>query len=340
MRPHCNLITIGYDMDQTLSLRRAITALNRSGNAFCAWSGLDQEILVDPETARSASALLDSADAIFCHGLPDCRSAGLLAGLLSNRPDVPVIPVACSPEVVLLSARWGCFFTEALAPDSTESDDLCTLARLLRALHHPSPYNLETALRLLVWQLRPGSILEPPLPVAYPQIGFWHPDRGLHADWRAFQRARTSRFPATPSARILLLCHRSQIIGENDAHLRAAITALEARGIDVVPLFGDEYSFLNPDFLAGILSANLVVDASGQTPATFRNKAPATRCPVSLQWGDNPPVIVACINEVTGAIVPDHALVEHAAQEICHTLFRRRKSGSRKLLTFPHASGQ
>lgn len=320
MRPYFNLITIGYDSDQSLSLRRAITSINRSGDAFIAWSSLDPAHLSCPEFVP---ALLDSADAIVCSGLTDARKAAVLAQLLVHRPDVPVIPVACTPDVVLLCARWG----SLCDPVPTASRNMCPLALVLSALGQPSPFNLETALRLLVWQLRPGSIAEPALPLTYPAVGFWYPDRGCSDDWRTFSQTIARRYAAAPTgSRILLLCQRAQVIAGNDAHLRAAISALEAFGLEVVPLFCGEHTHSHADFIAGILAADLVVDAAG--------------LPLALQFGGGLPVVVARRHGITGTIVPDQALVERVAREICRALAIRRRPGAGKVVAFPNASGQ
>jgi len=71
-------------------------------------------------------------------------------------------------------------------------------------------------------------------PVAYPEVGVYHPslrDHGISGDLRHLPRAREG----TPRVGLLLM--RSYLLAGNTRHYDAVIAAMEARGLEVVPIF-------------------------------------------------------------------------------------------------------
>ena len=96
-----------------------------------------------------------------------------------------------------------------------------------------SDENVEAMLRALISRYgradwRGG---EAPAPVAYPDVGLWHPDTGIVTDLRKLPRA------AGATATVGLLMMRSYVLSGDTAHYAAVIRAMEARGLAVVPAF-------------------------------------------------------------------------------------------------------
>ncbi len=77
--------------------------------------------------------------------------------------------------------------------------------------------------------------LKAPLPVEYPENGVYHPRMPGRIAKTAEQLPRAGGRERRP--RIGLLMMRSYILAKNTAHYDAVISALEARGLDVVPAF-------------------------------------------------------------------------------------------------------
>ncbi|MBU6365051.1 MAG: magnesium chelatase subunit H [Gemmatimonadetes bacterium] len=106
-----------------------------------------------------------------------------------------------------------------------------------------SEENLVAMVQLLVDRYADGprkglrGTLRPPPPQVYPEVGVWHPalpGRGLTEELAALERARPRRAEA---GTVGVLVGRSYLLAGNVAHYAAVVTALEARGLRVIPAF-------------------------------------------------------------------------------------------------------
>ncbi len=140
---------------------------------------------------------------------------------------------------------------------------------------NPSPQNLRRMLQFVAGRVASarrddgGSGL-PPVepPIRYPQVGLWHPelDRPItHLDeYLAWYRS-TGRSLDRGTVGVLLF--RQFVLSENSEHYRAAISALEARGLGVIagfasldntPLVEDYFNKVGIDLLLNLTGFNLV----------------------------------------------------------------------------------
>ena len=114
-----------------------------------------------------------------------------------------------------------------LIAQSTASPAFCT--RLWRYLREGGPANAEAFLRAIAWRAL-GWGDEPAMPVAVPNAALYHPARDTPtiADWRARWR------PGAPVVAILF--YRAHLQAANTAVFDALIDALEARGLNPLPV--------------------------------------------------------------------------------------------------------
>jgi len=197
MRPYLNLVTIGCDLIRELALRHALSILNHRGEVYWAWSNTAVcEHGENPGAASAIAALFASADAVICYGQHDSRIATTVAEWLDRMPETPVLPVGCRAKAILRSARLGNFrasddqsnslmsYTARVAasigmpvspnpaavvgalPDIVHAlppatGDLRLLGEVVAGLRSPSPTDVEMALRMLAWRVRPGRVPAP-----------------------------------------------------------------------------------------------------------------------------------------------------------------------------------
>lgn len=139
-------------------------------------------------------------------------------------------------QVVELAARKGqtlVMFSGDLQEDpylisrSTASPEFCT--RLWRYLREGGPANAEAFLRAIAWHAF-GRGEEPVLPMAVPNAALYHPGRDTPtiADWQA-------RWQDSAPV-VAILFYRAHLQAANTAVFDALIEALEARGMNPLPL--------------------------------------------------------------------------------------------------------
>ena len=114
-----------------------------------------------------------------------------------------------------------------LIAQSTESPAFCT--RLWRYLREGGPANAEAFLRAIAWHAL-GWGEEPAPPMCVPNAALYHPrhDRATTADWQASWRV------GAPVVAILF--YRAHLQASNTAVFDALIDALEARGLNPLPI--------------------------------------------------------------------------------------------------------
>ena len=93
--------------------------------------------------------------------------------------------------------------------------------------------NIEALVRFLVQRYgrRDFGALKVPEPIAYPEVGLYHPDLPgrITEDLRKLPKAKG------PTVGLLLM--RSYVLAGDTAHYDAVIRAMEARGLRVIPAF-------------------------------------------------------------------------------------------------------
>ncbi|WP_116140056.1 cobaltochelatase subunit CobN [Trinickia diaoshuihuensis] len=114
-----------------------------------------------------------------------------------------------------------------LIAQSTASPEFCT--RLWRYLREGGPANAEAFLCAIAWHAL-GWGEEPPLPVPVPNATLYHPERDRPAisDWQA-------RWSAGAPV-VAILFYRAHLQASNTAVFDALIDALEARGLNPLPI--------------------------------------------------------------------------------------------------------
>jgi magnesium chelatase subunit H len=103
-----------------------------------------------------------------------------------------------------------------------------------------SDSNLENMVRLLLHrylhdapQRLGGALVEPPLPIEYPEVGLYH-----HSiPQRITSRLKDLPVPREPRGTVGLLVMRSYALADNAAHYDAVIDSLEKRGLRVITAF-------------------------------------------------------------------------------------------------------
>ncbi|MEM7710216.1 MAG: cobaltochelatase subunit CobN, partial [Pseudomonadota bacterium] len=89
--------------------------------------------------------------------------------------------------------------------------------------------NFEGLLRHLIGRYSPDFETKAAAPVAYPEVGLYHPDHGIVTDPEAL--------PASGGPTVGLLLMRSYVLADDAAHYDAVIRAFEAKGIRAIAAF-------------------------------------------------------------------------------------------------------
>ncbi|CAG9463514.1 unnamed protein product [Pedinophyceae sp. YPF-701] len=91
-----------------------------------------------------------------------------------------------------------------------------------------------------------GAIAEP---VEYPETGIWHPLGGIYEDLKEYLNwydTRKDMAPGPDAPVIGLVLQRSHIVTGDSGHYDGVVTALEARGVRVIPVFAGGLDFSVP----------------------------------------------------------------------------------------------
>ena len=253
-----------------LRLREEIPGLELTFHAACDWN--------DPAALQRCLDSIGTADIIIATMLFMEEHAEAVVPAIRARRDSASAVIGCmsAPDVVKLTrigkfnmdgTKRGAFdFLKKLRgkSDKNQTGGAAQLAmlkrvpKILRFIPGPaqdvrayfltlqywlagSDANVVNLVRFLVNRYADGDNahlkgrLKADAPVDYPEVGVYHPRMATRVSASADKLPR----PPAPKGTIGLLLMRSYILADNTAHYDAVITALESRGLAVIPAFAN-----------------------------------------------------------------------------------------------------